>query len=208
MNYNAYPPASAPHSMPQTEGTGDDTQDRGMLKKLAVAGAVAGAGMVAYKMLKKRKRVKQYRQMPDGSTREVVVEVDADPNDPEAYDVDERGVAVDPNVRARLEWEDKQNEANLSTHQTYGSYVQPQVPQKAPAGMPNMYQQTYSQQAVQQQAYGQSYGQHQPPPYASPNGYGPATVPAMPYQTAQQYPQSHNRFGGATNSAMMPPNFN
>ncbi|KNC86278.1 hypothetical protein SARC_01600 [Sphaeroforma arctica JP610] len=170
---------SAPISAP-SEGQHEDTHDRGMLKKLAVAGAVAGAGMIAYKMYNKRKRVKQYRTLPDGTTREVFVEVDADNNDPEAYDVDDRGVPVDPNVRAKLEWEDSQN------HFNYNSTTPAQM---NTSSMPNMYG-VHPAQSI-------GYQQYQQQPVHAQNGYGVQQGAVYQTQSFQSMSTAH--------SAMLPP---
>eukprot|EP00121_Abeoforma_whisleri_P004989 Awhi_evm3s4512 len=78
----------------QPRGVGGSMSKMAHNKNAQIAAGVVAAGAVAaggYMLYRKKKKVSQRQIMPDGSTRDVLVEVDCDPNDPEGYEVDENG---------------------------------------------------------------------------------------------------------------------
>eukprot|EP00121_Abeoforma_whisleri_P012041 Awhi_evm1s11115 len=168
---NPYPPPQQyPQAPPQEEGVEGERgyktmiagasvvgMGAGVSKKKILMGAVA-AGVAGYVINKKRKKkIKQRQVMPDGTTRDVLVEVDCDPNDPEGYDVDEYGKPLSP-----------------APQQQYAPQQQFQQP---PMHQQPMHQPMYQQQ---QQQFGapQYYSAPPtagafPPPAANNGGYNP-----------------------------------
>eukprot|EP00121_Abeoforma_whisleri_P014936 Awhi_evm1s13774 len=137
------------------------------------AGAVAAGGYYMYNK-KKKKKVAQRQVMPDGSTRDVMIEVDCDPNDPQGYFVEENG---QPCQQQQQPMQQQQQQPPMQgspygSQQQFGSPYgsQAQLPvQGSPYGSPQL---QHQQQPQQQQA---------PNPYAGmpPVGSNPALPPMM-----------------------------
>eukprot|EP00122_Pirum_gemmata_P021311 Pgem_evm1s19862 len=166
---------------------------RGMGKKLLIGGAVIAAGAIAYKMYRKKKVCKKREIMADGTTREILVEVDCDPNDPDGFEVDENGNCKSQLDANKRQYQNQQMQQQLQHPTQQYQHYQPQ-------------QQQYQQQQYQQQQYQQQQpyqqGYHSAPtlPTYAHNIQGSNMNPAIaiPQMNSAVYPPT-------TTAAVYPP---
>eukprot|EP00121_Abeoforma_whisleri_P004743 Awhi_evm1s4290 len=194
------------------------------IKTMMFGGAIAakGAGMkkrhifmgliaayCAYTVIQKqrKKKIKQRQIGPDGYTRDVMVEVDTYPGDPEGYDVEVRVPANKNTPGATKEVFDKTGKkiAEQSPGQvqaieykgptTYANQT-PQAQQQQPSAQqpPHAYAQPAAPYGQPAAPYGQPaapYGQPAPQPYAQPampNYHSSPQLPGSPSYPPQQAP--------------------
>jgi len=153
---------------------------RGMGKKLLIGGAVIAAGAIAYKMYRKKKVCKKREIMPDGTTREILVEVDCDPNDPDGFEVDENG---------NCKTQEDANKRQYQNQQIQQQLQQPPVPQQYQNYQPQQPQSQQQPYNYQQGLPGQQYHSAPVLPTYAPM-YGSDMNPTIPQMNSAVYPPS------------------
>merc|ERR1712062_968092 len=128
-----------PYGQPQQAPGAAEEGTRGFMsgKNAKIAAAVVGAAAVAggayYMYNKKKKKVTKREIMPDGSTRDIVVEVDCDPNDPEGYFVDENGAPCQQPMQQPRQQPMQQPAYGSNASIPAGTYPPPQGMAQAPS---------------------------------------------------------------------------
>eukprot|EP00121_Abeoforma_whisleri_P012561 Awhi_evm1s11595 len=205
----------------------------GMKKRHIFMGLIAA--YCAYTVIQKqrKKKIKQRQIGPDGYTRDVMVEVDTYPGDPEGYDVEVRVPASKNTPGATKEVFDKTGKKIAEQNPGQVQAIEYKGPTTYANKTPQAQQQQQQQPAQPAQqpphAYAQpsapyghpaaSYGQPAPQPYAQPDMptyHSSPQLPGSPSYTPQQSSPmappigfgSNPAFGAYGNPAAPPSNFN